>query len=85
MFSSHRPLQKTEGKPGAKDQSAEIAELQKKLAASEAKSRDFGKDKKVHLALAAFLSHYTYGSLCRNFEEAGKTAGHRIRPPRHRI
>ncbi|KAF8604264.1 endoplasmic reticulum protein [Ceratobasidium sp. AG-I] len=32
---------KSEGKPGAKDQSAQIAELQKKLAASEAKSRDF--------------------------------------------
>ncbi|KAG9103104.1 hypothetical protein FRC06_000206 [Ceratobasidium sp. 370] len=32
---------KIEGKPGAKDQSAEIAELKKKLNASEAKSRDF--------------------------------------------
>ncbi|KAG8740781.1 hypothetical protein FRC10_003890 [Ceratobasidium sp. 414] len=32
---------RTEGKPGAKDQSADIAELKKKLNASEAKSRDF--------------------------------------------
>ncbi|QRV75115.1 hypothetical protein RhiJN_17832 [Ceratobasidium sp. AG-Ba] len=38
--------QRTEGKPGAKDQSAEIADLKKKLAASEAKSRDFDTLKK---------------------------------------
>ncbi|KAG8681796.1 hypothetical protein FRC09_017226 [Ceratobasidium sp. 395] len=37
---------KTDGKPGAKDQSAQIAELQKKLNASEAKSRDFDTLKK---------------------------------------
>ncbi|ELU40753.1 Bap31 domain-containing protein [Rhizoctonia solani AG-1 IA] len=38
---------KTEGSPPTKDQAAEIAELKKKLAASEAQSRDFGKQK-VH-------------------------------------
>ncbi|KAF8753378.1 endoplasmic reticulum protein [Rhizoctonia solani] len=47
LFLSHSHSHKTEGSPPTKDQAAEIAELKKKLAASEAQSRDFGKQK-VH-------------------------------------